>query len=97
MTHIVAATWTAKPGEAERIAGILKALTDFSRNEDGNVFYQAHAVADAPETFFIYEQYKDAAAFEAHRSSPHFQELVVEGALPHLATREVKICSALEA
>jgi quinol monooxygenase YgiN len=31
-----------------------------------------------PRRFFIYEQYRDDAAREAHRNSPHFQQYVVK-------------------
>jgi quinol monooxygenase YgiN len=34
------------------------------------------------------ERYVDDAALEAHGASQHFQELVIEGALPRLASRE---------
>ena len=34
--------------------------------------YQVHRHKTEPRRFFIYEQYKDDAALEAHRAAPHF-------------------------
>jgi autoinducer 2-degrading protein len=34
--------------------------------------YQVHRHKTEPRRFFIYEQYKDDAALEAHRTAPHF-------------------------
>jgi (4S)-4-hydroxy-5-phosphonooxypentane-2,3-dione isomerase len=41
--------------------------------------YIVHRQKDQPARFFIYEQYKDDAALQAHRDSPHFQEYAVKG------------------
>jgi quinol monooxygenase YgiN len=97
MAYVIAATWTAKPGEADRIAAILKTMTQLSRQEPGCLYYQAHAVKDSPGTFLIYEQYADEDAVERHRSSPHFKEHVVGNALNYLASREVKGLDLIEA
>ena len=32
-----------------------------------------------PRKFLFYEQYKDAAALEAHRDAPHFKQYVIGG------------------
>ena len=66
MAFVVAATWKAKPGEAERVTEVIKKMTPLSRAEEGNVFYQAQVNPEDPETFFLYEQYKDAQAYEDH-------------------------------
>ena len=58
----------------DRAAEILRQLTAASRQEPGCLTYIAHFVADDPNTILIYEQYKDEAALEAHRNSPHFKQ-----------------------
>ena len=34
--------------------------------------YQVHRHKTEPRRFFIYEQYKDDASLESHRTTPHF-------------------------
>jgi len=34
--------------------------------------FQVHRHKTDPRRFFIYEQFKDDAALEAHRATPHF-------------------------
>jgi quinol monooxygenase YgiN len=41
--------------------------------------YIVHRHTDDPKTFFIYEQYRNDAALQAHRDSPHFQQYAVQG------------------
>lgn len=96
MAFVVAAIWRAKPGEAERVADVIRTMTPLSRAEPGNVFYQAQVSPEEPETFFLYEQYVDAQAYEDHKASPHFQEHVVGNILEHLAERTVRTYRTLD-
>ena len=41
--------------------------------------YLAHRSTDRSGKFFLYEQYDDQAALDAHRAAPHFAEHVVGG------------------
>jgi quinol monooxygenase YgiN len=42
------------------------------RNEPGCLRFDVCSVAGDPHRFVLYELYTDAAAFEAHKASPHF-------------------------
>jgi quinol monooxygenase YgiN len=66
-----------EPEEHDSVAECLRALTAASRKEPGCVSYVPHFVEDDANTVVIYEQYRDQAAVEAHRASPHFAELAV--------------------
>ena len=66
-----------KPDDREQIQEALRALTAASRLEPGCVAYVPHTLQDDPDTVFIYEQYRDQAAREAHAASDHFQKYVV--------------------
>jgi (4S)-4-hydroxy-5-phosphonooxypentane-2,3-dione isomerase len=72
---VLAVTWMAKTGREAEAAAILEKLTVESRKEPGCVMYQVHKHKTDPRRFFIYEQYKDDAALEAHRNAPHFLQL----------------------
>jgi len=88
MTYVVAATWHAKPGEADAVAAAIGRLVPFVELEPGNLLYQAHRDPEDPNTFFFYEQFVDAAAFQAHVDSAHFQEHAIGDAIPRLDSRD---------
>lgn len=84
---VLAVTWTAKPGKEKDAERLFRELTEASRKEPGCVMYLVHRHSDDPSHFFIYEQYKDAAALEAHRKTPHFLE-IARGSLLQVADRK---------
>jgi quinol monooxygenase YgiN len=89
MPFVVIATWKARPGKEALVREVIAAMTPPSRREPGNLFYQAQVSPQDPLTFVLYEQYVDAAAYDAHKATPHFQEQVVGRALPALESRHV--------
>ena len=83
---VLAVTWMAKVGRESETAAILEKLTIESRKEPGCAMYQTHKHKTDSRRFFIYEQYKDDAALEAHRGSAHFLQLAKKD-LPKVADR----------
>jgi quinol monooxygenase YgiN len=83
---ILVVGWTAKPGMEDEVARLFLALQQESRQEPGCLFYVVQRHRYDPARFLVYEQYKDDAALEAHRSTPHFLE-IARGALPRVADR----------
>ncbi|MGA3104163.1 MAG: putative quinol monooxygenase [Terriglobales bacterium] len=83
---VLAVTWMAKLGHESDVAVIFEKLTTESRKEPGCLMYQVHKHKTDPRRFFIYEQYKDDAAMEAHRTSSHFLQLAKKD-LPKIADR----------
>ena len=75
---VLAVTWMANPGHENEVAIIFSKLQAASRQEPGCLSYTVHRHVDDPRRFFIYEQYRDAAALESHLNSPHFQEYAVK-------------------
>jgi quinol monooxygenase YgiN len=82
MAYVVCAKWTAKEGKEDRLVEIIEEMTGPSREEPGNVYYQAQRSPDNPRLFFLYEQYADEAGYEAHQATEHFTRLVKEEAIP---------------
>ena len=66
-----------KAGDRAEIREALQSLAEASREEPGCATYIPHAVESDPDTVVIYEQYRDAAALEAHRASAHFKKWAV--------------------
>lgn len=75
------------PEDRAEIAEILRQLTVASRQEPGCVNYVPHQLQDDPDTILIYEQYRDAAALEAHSQSPHFKQYAVGGLYQRMKER----------
>jgi autoinducer 2-degrading protein len=88
MSFVLAVTWVARPGEEERIEEILRTMVPLSRAERGCLQYNAHRSSEDPRRFFLYEIYKDEAAFTEHNESDHFKRFVLREALPRLESRE---------
>ena len=83
---VLAVTWMAKQGRETEVADIFCKLTEESRKESGCLMYQVHRHKTDLRRFFVYEQYKDDAALEAHRAAPHFLQYARKG-LPKVAER----------
>lgn len=83
---VLAVTWMANPGHENEVAEIFTKLQAASRQEPGCLMYIVHRHKDDPRHFFIYEQYRDEAALEAHRNTPHFQEFAIK-ALANIGER----------
>jgi (4S)-4-hydroxy-5-phosphonooxypentane-2,3-dione isomerase len=75
---VLAVTWVANPGKEAEVAAIFRKLEQASRQEPGCLMYLVHRHRSDPRRFFIYEQYLDDQALEAHRQSPHFQQYAVQ-------------------
>ena len=88
MAYVVSALWRANEGKEERLAEVIAEMTEPSRAEPGNHFYQAHRSPENPRLFYLYEQYEDEGAYQAHMDSEHFTRLVKGEAIPNLEARE---------
>ncbi len=63
---------TGRNAEFEQIFAILAAAV--RKDEPGNNFYALHKSKTDPQLYVVLENYRDAAAFAAHREYPHFKE-----------------------
>lgn len=68
---ILYATFTASAGNVAAVTALLSAYTAAVRKEPGNVLFEALCKADEPESFFVYEEYADEAAFQAHLNASY--------------------------
>ena len=77
------------------IERILRELTRLSRREPGCVSYIPHFVDGDANIVLIYEQYKDEAAVEAHRATPHFAQYAIGGLYQKMLDRSVETLAAI--
>jgi quinol monooxygenase YgiN len=73
MPVCLAVKWTIKEGEMDAVLAALRPLAEASRQEPGCLMYQPHRDPDDPNVIFLYEQYADEAALQAHGESEHFK------------------------
>jgi len=74
---------------------MLRSVTPLSRQEPGCVTYIPHFVEGEPATVLIYEQYRDDAALDHHRNSPHFAQYVTGGLLQLMKDRTREMLHAV--
>ncbi|WP_431797518.1 putative quinol monooxygenase [Microbacterium kunmingense] len=79
------AEFTAREGSAQRVEELLAGLVAEVRREPGNLVFDAFRLKDDDDRFFVFEVYRDAAAFDAHIRAPYgepfnrsLRELIVE-------------------
>jgi quinol monooxygenase YgiN len=81
--------------DRETVSDILQQLAVASRQEPGCVSYIPHTVEDDPTVVVIYEQYRDRAASDFHRTTPHFKKFAVGGLYQLMRQREVENLTAV--
>jgi len=84
---VLIATYRGQPGKGDVIAPLLLELAGRSRAEPECELYLVNRSTTDPDTFVLYEQYRDDAAIAAHRETSHFQELAVGQIIPMLRER----------
>ena len=91
----VAVTYVMKAGHEEEAIRLFAELTEHTRREPGCRMYLAHRSTTDPRRFFLYEQYDDQAALDAHRAAPHFERLAKGGLFPLIESRTPEIYEPL--
>lgn len=91
----VFAKWQVKDGELDKVLNLFTELVAKTRQEEGNLFYTIHQSITEPNTFMLYEAYKDEAAVAAHRASDHFQAIALAQIIPALQNREVILATQI--
>lgn len=94
---VLAVTYVIKSGREAEAVEFLKQLTAAARDEPGNRMFLAHRAQDDPRTFFLYEQYDDQAALDAHRATPHFERYGKNGLQVIAESRHPALYGPLEA
>ena len=68
---VVATIRAAKGKDAALAALLTEQVGVVLKSEPGCLVYRLHRSTKDPELFFFYEVYRDEAAFELHRKTPH--------------------------
>ena len=84
---VVAITIEARDGEAQAVAAILEGLVEPTMAEPGVKLFLPYRSPTNAGLFFIFELYKDEAAWGAHQATDHFKTAVAD-LLPRVTKRE---------
>lgn len=87
MEFAVVVRYKVRDGETRRVEAALQNMLAPSRAEAGNLDYQVLRDPQDQSVFVLCERYIDEAAFEAHKSSPHFDKWLKREVLPYLSER----------
>jgi quinol monooxygenase YgiN len=86
---VLTAKYFAKAGKGDEVESLLRRMAPLVKaSEPGCKVYHANRSADNPDIFLLYEHYVDQAALEAHRTTPHFKEIIEGVIVPLLEKRE---------
>jgi quinol monooxygenase YgiN len=66
MTIALYAEFTATAGNHALVADLIAEFAQRVRAEPGNLVFDPHHRVDSPSTVFVYEAYRDQAAFDEH-------------------------------
>ncbi|WP_052162713.1 putative quinol monooxygenase [Aquabacterium sp. NJ1] len=67
---------TPKPAYKEQLESLLRSMTKVAAQEEGILFYSVHRPSERPDTFLLYECYKDEAAWETHMQVSEIQAAI---------------------
>jgi quinol monooxygenase YgiN len=90
----VIARYTIEPGNEEAVLALLRELATAARTEPGNLAFDVCALVADPRQVVLIERYVSRAAFEDHRTTPHFKRLVLDSIVPLLESRVVELFDA---
>lgn len=84
---------TALPGKAAELEDLLVNMAPDCRAEPGNLRWDVWRDQAIPDRYVLDELYRDAAAVEAHRASPHYRAYLAR--VPTLAERAAYLLQAV--
>jgi autoinducer 2-degrading protein len=85
---IVLARYVLSEGHDATVARVLrKKNAQATRAEAGCLQFSVYQHIDDPRAFVLYERYTSEEAFQAHRLTPHFEEIIEQQVVPLLQER----------
>jgi quinol monooxygenase YgiN len=85
--YVVVARFVAQVGAGDEVAALLAEMTPHSLSEPGCIKYIINRSTENRNSFLLYEQYMDEAAFNAHGDNPEFKRIILGQVVPLLAER----------
>ena len=83
----VVARYVVSEGHDSMVARLLRKNAEASRAEPGCLEFSVYQDIADPRRFLLYERYTDEEAFQAHRRTPHFEDIIERQVVPLLDER----------
>jgi quinol monooxygenase YgiN len=83
----VVARYVVGEGHESTVARLLRENAEASRAEPGCLEFSVYQELDDPRKILLYERYTSEDAFQAHRRSPHFRDIIERQVVPLLDER----------
>ena len=93
---IVVARYVVAEGHVDTVIPLLRTNAAASREEPGCLEFSVFQDADDPRRVLLYERYLDEDAFQAHRHTPHFHDIIEAQVVPLLDERSWTRLGALD-
>jgi quinol monooxygenase YgiN len=90
----ITAILTAHPGKAADLRALLLGMAPLCRAEPGNLHWDVWRDQAHGDRYILDELYRDTAAVESHRKTPHYQDYLAK--IPELADRMAWVLEAVE-
>ena len=84
---IVVARYVVSEGHESTVARLLRTNAEASCAEPGCLEFSVYQEIDDPRAFLLYERYTSEEAFQAHRRTPHFGDIIERQVAPLLEER----------
>jgi quinol monooxygenase YgiN len=83
----VIARYVVTDGHEETVADLVRRNARASLSEPGCLEFTVYRGIEDRRRFLLYERYTDEDAFQAHRRTPHFRDIVEQQVVPLLDER----------
>jgi len=90
----ITAILTAHPGKAADLHALLTGMLPHCRAEPGNLRWDIWRDIALADRYVLDELYRDTAALEAHRKTPHYLDYLAR--IPALAERSAWVLEPIE-
>jgi quinol monooxygenase YgiN len=84
---IVIARYVVAERHESTVARLLRENAEASRVEPGCLEFSVYQEIDNSRAFLLYERYTNEDAFQAHRHTPHFEDIIEQQVVPLLNER----------
>ena len=87
---ILVVSLTMRAGHENEVTEMFRKLQTATRQEPGCITYLVQRSRENPRHYLVYEQYKNEAALEEHRNSPHFKQFATDGVFRFVEERRAE-------
>jgi quinol monooxygenase YgiN len=79
-----------RPGMQDQVLPLLPQLVEAARQEPGNLAFAVYRQLDDELNYVLLERYASREAFEEHRQTQHFKDIILDQIVPRLESRTIE-------